>query len=207
MKPEQLAAVRRELQRRRSEVEQKEQRAREKAAQADRERRQFELAVGRVTPLSDAKRALLRGLPVDPIPRQREGDERAALQQTMSDDFDVDSLLETDDELSFRRPGVPPGALHRLRRGEWSLQAQIDLHGLRRDEARETLGRFLQHCVARGLRCVRVVHGKGHGSPGREGILRVKVRRWLVQRDEVLAFVQARPAEGGAGALVVLLQG
>ena len=110
-------------------------------------------------------------------------------------------------KVSFRRPGVPATALSKLRRGGWSLQAQIDLHGLRRDEAREALGRFLSSCSVRGLRCVRVVHGKGHGSPGREGILRVKVRRWLVQREEVLAFVQARPAEGGAGALVVLLQG
>ena len=135
----------------------------------------------------------------------REEDEQAALVQAMSDEFDVDSLLETDEELSFRRPGVTPAALQKLRRGGWSLQAQIDLHGLRRDEAREQLGHFLQQCALRGLRCVRVVHGKGNGSPGKEGILRVKVRRWLVQREEVLAFVQARPAEGGAGALVVLL--
>jgi DNA-nicking Smr family endonuclease len=143
----------------------------------------------------------------EPLPRQREQDEQAALRQAMSDEFDVDSLLESDEELSYRRSGIPPGVLSRLRRGEWALQAHLDLHGLRRDEAREALGRFLQASRLRGLRCVRVVHGKGHGSPGREGVLRVKVRRWLVQRDEVLAFVQARPIEGGAGALVVLLDG
>lgn len=202
----QLEAVARELRRRRAEAERAAAQARERALQADRERRQFELAVGSVTPMRDARRVDLR-TPPPPVPRLRELDEQAALQQAMSDDFDVDSLLETDEDLSFRRPGVAPSALQRLRRGEWSLQAQIDLHGLRRDEAREQLGRFLQQCRLRGLRCVRVVHGKGHGSPGREGVLRVKVRRWLVQRDEVLAFVQARPADGGAGALVVLLQG
>ncbi|MBP8143769.1 MAG: Smr/MutS family protein [Inhella sp.] len=173
----------------------------------ERERRQFELSVGPVTPLPRNDRAeLLRPRPL-PLARQREDDERAALSQTMSDEFDVESLLETDAELSYRRPELPGSVLQRLRRGEWALQTQIDLHGLRRDEAREALGHFLQQCSLRGLRCVRVVHGKGHGSPGREGVLRVKVRRWLVQREEVMAFVQARPIDGGAGALVVLLRG
>lgn len=207
MKIEQLQAVQRELRRRRETAERLERERRELEARLDRERRQFELAVGPVTALPDRRLAALPRPAAEPQPRQREQDEQQALRQAMSDDFDVDSLLETDEELSFRRPGVPPGVLSKLRRGGWSLQAQIDLHGLRRDEAREALGRFLASCSVRGLRCVRVVHGKGHGSPGREGILRVKVRRWLVQREEVLAFVQARPAEGGAGALVVLLQG
>lgn len=207
MKLEQLQAVQRELRRRRDEQLRREREQREREQRLDRERRQFELAVGPVTRLPDAGLADLR-LPLpQPQARQREQDEEAAFLQAMSDEFDVDSLLETDDELSFRRPEIPPGVLQRLRRGHWSLQAQIDLHGLRRDEAREQLGRFLASCNSRGLRCVRVVHGKGHGSPGREGVLRVKVRRWLVQREEVLAFVQARAAEGGAGALVVLLQG
>lgn len=207
MKLDQLQAVQRELRSRREAAERLERERREREARLDRERRQFELAVGPVTPLPDRGHASLRRLAPEPQPRQREQDEQQALLQAMSDEFDVDSLLETDEELSFRRPGVPATALSKLRRGGWSLQAQIDLHGLRRDEAREALGRFLSSCSVRGLRCVRVVHGKGHGSPGREGILRVKVRRWLVQREEVLAFVQARPAEGGAGALVVLLQG
>jgi DNA-nicking Smr family endonuclease len=207
MKLEQLQAVQKELRRRRELQERLEREARELAQRLDRERRMFELSIGPVTPLPDRDRALLQRPAPEPQPRQREQDEQSALLQTMSDDFDVDSLLETDEELSFRRPEIPHGVLQRLRRGHWSLQAQIDLHGMRRDEAREALGRFLQSCNTRGLRCVRVVHGKGHGSPGREGILRVKVRRWLVQRDEVLAFVQARPLEGGAGALVVLLQG
>jgi DNA-nicking Smr family endonuclease len=207
LKIEQLQAVQRELRSRREAAEKLERERREQALRLDRERRQFELAVGPVTALPNRRLAELARHAPEPQPRQREQDEQQALLQAMSDEFDVDSLLETDEELSFRRPGVPPAALSKLRRGGWSLQAQIDLHGLRRDEAREALGRFLAGCSVRGLRCVRVVHGKGHGSPGREGILRVKVRRWLVQREEVLAFVQARPAEGGAGALVVLLQG
>ena len=96
--------------------------------------------------------------------------------------------------------------LRKLRRGVWALQGQIDLHGLRTEEAREALGRFLRDAQVRGWRCVRVVHGKGLGSPGRIPVIKDKVKRWLVQSDRVLAFVQARGDDGGAGALIVLLQ-
>ena len=70
----------------------------------------------------------------------------------------------------------------------------------------EHMGRFIREAHQQGLRCVRVVHGKGLGSPGRTPVLKNRVLRWLVQKSEVMAFVQARPAEGGAGALVVLLR-
>jgi DNA-nicking Smr family endonuclease len=86
------------------------------------------------------------------------------------------------------------------------IQDQLDLHGHRVDEARLALGQFVREAWRRGLRCVRVIHGKGLGSKDREPVLKSRVRRWLAQRDEVLAFCQARPAEGGAGALVVLLR-
>jgi DNA-nicking Smr family endonuclease len=95
--------------------------------------------------------------------------------------------------------------VRKLREGHWSIQRQLDLHGLRTDEARDALGDFIRTSHQLGLRCVRVVHGKGLGSPGRNPVLKRRVLRWLVQKREVLAFVQARPAEGGAGALVVLL--
>ncbi|HNK53697.1 MAG TPA: Smr/MutS family protein, partial [Ottowia sp.] len=85
------------------------------------------------------------------------------------------------------------------------VQGEIDLHGLRTDEAREALAQFLREAQRAGLRCVRVVHGKGLGSPGRTPVLKAKVQVWLVQKAEVLAFVQAKPLEGGAGALLVLL--
>jgi DNA-nicking Smr family endonuclease len=96
--------------------------------------------------------------------------------------------------------------LQRLRKGEWAIQRQLDLHGLRSDEARDTLSGFIREAYKHGIRCVRVVHGKGLSSPGKTPVLKGKVRNWLVQKNEVLAFVQARPMEGGAGALVVLLQ-
>jgi DNA-nicking Smr family endonuclease len=93
-----------------------------------------------------------------------------------------------------------------LRKGGWTIQGEIDLHGLRRDEAREALAAFLRDAIRRGWRCVRVVHGKGLGSPGKTPVLKGKVQGWLMQKDEVLAFVQARGDEGGAGAVVVLLR-
>jgi DNA-nicking Smr family endonuclease len=183
--------------------------ARERAVaeRALRERRLFADAVGPVHGLKDRRLAELQRPRPAPLPRQREADERAALQEALSDEMDVERLLETDETLSFRRRGIGPDVLKRLRRGEWAIQAQIDLHGLRRDQAREQLADFLRDAARRGLRCVRVVHGKGLGSPGREPVLKGKVRAWLVQKAEVVAFTQARPAEGGAGALVVLLAG
>lgn len=174
---------------------------------AEQERRFFELTVGPVTPLRHVDRVLHDREQPEPIPRQREADERAVLLQALSDEIDVDTLLDTDESLSFRREGIGIEVVRKLRRGHWSLQAQLDLHGLRRDGAREALGLFIHESARRGLRCVRVVHGKGHGSPGREPVLKARVRRWLVQKNEVLAFVQARASDGGAGALMVLLAG
>ena len=95
---------------------------------------------------------------------------------------------------------------HRLRRGEWSIQRQIDLHGLRSADARDALSGFIRESQKHGIRCVRVVHGKGLGSPGKTPVLKGRVQSWLIQKKEVLAFVQARPLDGGAGALVVLLR-
>jgi len=200
-----LAEVQKVLRTRRETAERLAREEAERRAAQERERRLFELSVGPVERLNASNRVWLRPPIATPEPRQREADEAEVLRQALSDGFDVDSLLETDAELSYRREGIPSAVLNRLRRGHWSLQAQLDLHGLRRDEARLALGEFLHHCQLRGQRCVRVVHGKGLGSPGGEGVLRVKVRRWLVQHDAVLAFVQARSDEGGAGALVVLL--
>jgi DNA-nicking Smr family endonuclease len=172
-----------------------------------RERELFARSVGPVHRLKDQRLAeLQRHLPL-PLPRQRELDERAALREALSDEMDVERLLETDEGLSFRRKGIGPDVLKRLRRGEWAIQAEVDLHGLRRDEARERLGGFLREAERQGFRCVRVVHGKGLGSPGRTPVLKGKVRAWLVQKSEVLAFTQARGPEGGAGALIVLLKG
>jgi DNA-nicking Smr family endonuclease len=159
-----------------------------------------------VAPLAPTERVEHPALEHPPHARSRARDDAAVLVESVSDEIDVERLLDTDDALSYRRDGIGPDVLRKLRRGEWVIQAEIDLHGLRVDEARAALGAFLRDTVRRGLRCVRVVHGKGLGSKDRTPVLKNKARGWLMQRDEVIAFCQARPAEGGAGALVVLLR-
>ena len=179
---------------------------REAAAKRQAERQLFSLSVGAITPLRSRNLIDTAPEPIPPLPMQHWLDEERVLRESISDDFDVSTLLDTDDQLSFRRPGIGVEITRRLRSGHWSIQRQLDLHGLRTDEAREALGQFIRHAHKTGLRCVRVVHGKGLGSPGKSPVLKSRVQRWLVQKNEVLAFVQARPMDGGAGALVVLLK-
>ncbi len=106
----------------------------------------------------------------------------------------------------FLRPGLNRMTLRKLRRGEWPIQDELDLHGLSSDAARRLLVEFLHDAVQRGLRCVNVVHGKGWRSEGREGILKVHTRHWLTQHAQVLAFCEAPPNAGGGGAVWVLLK-
>ena len=200
-----LGKLKRQIDRERREAAAAQQRDREARLKAERERHLFRLTVGEVVPVGENGRVLLREPPPDPIPRQRELDEQAALQEAWSDEMDVERLLETDENLSFKRRHIGPDVLRRLRRGQWAIQAQVDLHGLRRDEAREALQGFLRLARRQGHRCVRVVHGKGLGSPGKAPVLKSKVRAWLIQSQSVLAFVQAPANHGGHGAVLVLL--
>ncbi len=140
-----------------------EQATRERAA-AERARRLFAESVGPVTPLPPDGAAASSTPRPEPLPRQREADERAALQQALSDEVDLETLLLTDDGLSFHRQGVGPDVVARLRRGHWAIQRELDLHGLRREQARDELAGFLREARRRGWRCLRVVHVKGLGS-------------------------------------------
>lgn len=176
------------------------------ARQAQSERDLFVRAAGTVVPLPDKKTALLKQKRTAPVAAQQQKDDQAVLREAISDDFDVSSLLDTDEQLSFRRSGIGPDVTRKLRLGHWSVQDTLDLHGLRTDAAREALLDFVRQAMQRGLRCVRVVHGKGLGSPGKSPVLKNRVHSWLVQKKEVLAFVQAQPMQGGSGALLVLLQ-
>ena len=179
------------------------------AASARAEKELFSRAVGRVLALPPQHRpghkAILQRARPAPVAEQQQRDELAVMKEALSDGFDVETLLHTDETLSFRRPGMGPDVVRKLRRGNWSIQRQLDLHGFRREDAREALAAFIRDASKAGLRCVRIVHGKGLGSPGKAPVLKGRVQSWLIQKQEVLAFVQARPAEGGAGALVVLL--
>ena len=204
-----LKAVKKEIETR-ARLEQERVAARLAAAAKNRsEKELFSRAIGPVKALSTKhlpghKASLQRAQPA-PIPVQQQRDELAVMREAISDEFDAETLLDTDEALSFRRPGMGPDVVRKLRRGNWSIQRQLDLHGLRREDAREALAAFIREANKAGLRCVRVVHGKGLGSPGKTPVLKGRVQSWLIQKQEVLAFVQARPAEGGAGALVVLL--
>ncbi|MBU6382495.1 MAG: Smr/MutS family protein [Proteobacteria bacterium] len=162
-------------------------------------------AVRDVTPLPASDKADTKKSKPEPIAKQRQRDEAQALASSLSDDIDIERLLQTDESLSWKRDGLSHQIIPRLRRGQWSVKAQLDLHGKRVDEAREALVGFLADAIKREIRCVRIVHGKGLGSVNKEPVLKNKVLRWLVQREEVLAFCQARPNDGGSGALIVLL--
>ena len=172
---------------------------------AEAERNLFTRAVGKVAPIANQERVWSPPQRPSTRPLQQDLDNEAVMHESMSDDFDISTLLDVDDQLSFRRPGISTDVTRKLRKGEWSIQGQIDLHGLRSDEARNAMGQFIRDAKRMGWRCVRVVHGKGLGSPGKEPVLKSKVQRWLVQKNEVLAFVQAKPSDGGGGALLVLL--
>ncbi len=141
-----------------------------------------------------------------PIPLQFIRDEQQALVDSLSDHYIPAHEIETGEELLYLRDGHSPDILSKLRRGHWVIQAKIDLHGLISDEARLYVSSFISDCKKRGIRCVRIVHGKGLGSRNREPILKHKLRGWLMQKDEVIAYAEAKKQDGGSGAVIVLLK-
>jgi DNA-nicking Smr family endonuclease len=166
----------------------------------------FYKAMGGVARLHDHGRVVHRPRPPAPVPQQRLRDNDEVLRESLSDHVPYELALESGEELAYVRAGLPRQVLRQLRRGRWVIQDQLDLHGLNVAEARTALGDFLARCRRSGTRCVRVIHGKGLRSRNREPILKQKVAGWLAQREEVLAFCQARTVEGGGGAAVVLLR-
>ncbi len=165
----------------------------------------FKQAVKDARPLHSKRVNFQAPLP-KPIPKQFLRDERQALADSLSDGYIPSHELETGEELLYLRQGQSPVILSKLRRGNWVIQASIDLHGLVADEARLYVAEFLADCKKRDIRCVRIVHGKGLGSRNREPVLKHKLRNWLMQKDEVLAYAQAKPQDGGSGAVIVLLK-
>jgi len=143
--------------------------------------------------------------PVKPIPAQRIADDKQVLDDMFSDESYADEV-ETGEELLFVREGLQHKLVKQLRRGQLSVTAELDLHGYIVSEARIALTDFLKECRRHGDRCVRIVHGKGHGSQQKLPVLKNKVNSWLQQRDEILAFCSARPVDGGTGAVYVLLK-
>lgn len=130
---------------------------------------------------------------------------RESLTPGLNPILDDPALLDTGDELSFRRPGIPDTLLRKLRRGHFSVDAELDLHGLTSPQARSALREFIAYEITRGARCVRVIHGKGLRSGPRGPVLKNVVNIWLRRADAVVAFGSARPLDGGSGAVYVLL--
>jgi DNA-nicking Smr family endonuclease len=189
---------------------------RERRERIERERAvEFRSAVKDVKPLPESDRyvwrpaqeAELRALATGQRPRTYDEEVAAVLRESMlSDQFDVDGLLDEDPTLSWSAPGVGPDVVKKLRKRHWQVEDELDLHGYTRDLARRLVDAFLRRCGKRGVRCVRIIHGVGHGSAGGEPVLRGMVHSWLVQTGDVVAFCVASRTDGGNGALIVLLK-
>ena len=175
-------------------------------AKLDPVQAEFRAAMTGVQPLPPPNLVVHGKRPPPPRPLQHLADEQAALHESLHGYIGLQDRLEGGDEPHYLRTGLAQNVLRDLRRGRWVIQDEIDLHGLNRDEARHLLAGFLAECLHHGKRCVRVVHGKGLGSPQKTSILRQLVRGWLAQRQEVQAYCQAKPPDGGEGALIVLLR-
>ena len=173
----------------------------------------FREAMRDVAPMPASNRVEPFRIPPPPVPAKRREDEQAVLEELARLTFRgceapaaiQQDEIEIEDDASFLRPGLPRDILRKLRRTHWVIQDDLDLHGMSGDEAALATAAFLAECKRRGLRCVRIVHGKGLRSVGREPVLKRRIRRLLTRRDEVLAFVEPRAVQGGGGAVVVLL--
>jgi DNA-nicking Smr family endonuclease len=163
----------------------------------------FRKAVGEVRPLTHDRHV---PKPRRPPPRARfaRADRLAVLQESLHGEA-ADPLLAAGDELVFRRPGVQDAVLRKLRRGQYRVQGEIDLHGLTVAQAKEALRGFLARSVSDGARCIRVVHGKGLRSGHRGPVVKLAVNSVLRRMGVVVAFVSARQVDGGTGAVYVLL--
>jgi DNA-nicking Smr family endonuclease len=164
----------------------------------------FRQAVAGTRPLKHDKVEDYRP-PRSPHPVKRDTGAGESFQDMLSDEMDLEAVSAAD-ELLFQRPGLQSTVMRKLRRGQFPCEAELDLHGLRIDDARSTVARFLDQAVQHGQRCIRIVHGKGYGSSDAQPVLKNKINTWLRQRPEVLAFCSARPADGGTGAVYILLK-
>lgn len=165
----------------------------------------FRKLMGDARPLSHEERAPEARRKPRPVARFTRADEARALEE--SRDPDLESMeLDNAESLRYHRPSVGKTTMRKLARGRFAIQAEIDLHGMTVAEARPRLKDFIEYSLMQGHRCVRIVHGKGKGSGERGPVLKLAVNRWLRRWGSVLAFVSARQADGGTGAIYVLLE-
>lgn len=164
----------------------------------------FRDAIGQVDPVKTRRKASQRPQP-KPHAKFSRADDQAVLEESLMMDADI-AEVETGEELVFARPDITKKVMRQLRRGQYAIQDEIDLHGMTLDEARPALHDFLRECLADHCHCVRVVHGKGRGSGPRGPVLKNAVNRWLRRWDAVAAFCSAQPHHGGTGAVYVILR-
>lgn len=170
----------------------------------DDDRSLLESAYGGVQPLPQTARERPHRVAPDTTPRQTELDQQAVLRESL--EGDPEAHEESAEGLSYRVAGLSDSDFRKLRRGAFTLQASIDLHGLNREQARAALHAFLGHALDRGYRCVKIIHGKGLRSTAAGPVIKPAVARWLTRRKDVLGYASAKPQEGGSGATVVLLR-
>ena len=166
---------------------------------------EFRRAIADAKPLKSEDRVPPAKLKPKPRARFARADEREVLDESLKDDIDT---IEHGygAALRFQRATVGRRTMRKLARGSYSVQDEIDLHGMTLAEAKPRLADFIEYSASQGKLCVRVVHGKGLGSGDRGPVLKSAVNRWLRKWDNVLAFVSTRQVDGGTGAIYVLLQ-
>jgi len=142
--------------------------------------------------------------PVDPTPRQRQLDDQRVMQELL-EASDESASFESGDELKFLRSGFSSRLLKKLRRGDYSIQDELDLHGLVASEAKQETHGFINECAKDNVRAVRIVHGKGRNSAGRKPVLKNMLIGWLSKNEHVIAVVSTPSNDGGTGAVYVLL--
>lgn len=164
----------------------------------------FRSSVGAVIPVKHRKTATVTSKP-RPIPFQTYCERRQVLKE-MAEGILEPVVMETGEELRFKRPGVQNRVFQKLRRGEYCIESELDLHGYIVMEAKKILVRFLANARKRKYRCVRIIHGKGLGSREGRPVIKHHINTWLRRRDDILAFSSALPRDGGGGAVYVLLK-
>jgi DNA-nicking Smr family endonuclease len=172
---------------------------------ADEDSEDFRAAMADVRRRSASDRVTFVTPPPPPRPRSLEADERAVLEELRHAPLDFETM-EAGDALAYRAEGLQDSAWRRLRRGGYRVGAELDLHGYNRAGAQAAVVEFLADCHDRGVRCVRIIHGKGLRSPNTGPVIKSLLDAWLRRRRDVLAFCSAQPKEGGTGAVYVLLR-
>ena len=164
----------------------------------------FRRSVGDVTPVAN-DRVIPQTRKPAPEATQRMADEAAVIKEMAEGFFDTEAA-ETGDELLYKKPGIQDKVFRKLRRGQFAIAAELDLHGYTVQHAKDSLSDFLKECITRNRRCVRIIHGKGLRSRQGRPTIKSRIGKWLQQRQEVLAYCSARQVDGGTGAIYVLLK-